>query len=325
MIRLAECTSREAARLARDPRALVILPLGAVEQHGPHLPLLVDWLGAEELARHVAPHLARAGYRVVLAPALPYGASPLAETWPGTVSLSRATLTRVIVEVIGSLARHGFRRFVLANYQADPAHVRAMGEAKRALTRGDWRLRILFAGLSPEAWSMAAMLDPRVPRLSRSRIRRESGTPANSRPRWCWRGDRTWCAAWWRAGFRRCGWTSRCAPEGSAAVQADHAGSRRLLRLARRGAGGDREAGARAVGQADGGGDYPNARPGSPPPTGRRRPGAEPGPDQGENDADWTSQKPAISSPRHQPPRRSQEALSSASAYVGPEACRCNH
>jgi len=168
VIRLAECTYREAARLARDPRALVILPLGAIEQHGPHLPLLVDWLGAEELARHVTPHLERAGYKVVLAPSMPYGASPLAETWPGTVSLSRATLKRVIVEVIGSLARHGFRRFVLANYQADPAHVRAMAEAKRALTRGNRRLRILFAGFSPEARSMAAMLDPRVLRLSRS-------------------------------------------------------------------------------------------------------------------------------------------------------------
>jgi creatinine amidohydrolase len=171
VIRLAERTYREAARLARDPRAVVILPLGAVEQHGPHLPLLVDWLGAEELARRVAPHLERAGYRVVLAPALPYGASPLAETWPGTVSLSRATLRRVIVEVIGSLVRHGFRRFVLANYQADPAHVRAMGEAKRALTRGARRvrrLRIAFAGFSPEARSQAAMLHPRVRRLSRS-------------------------------------------------------------------------------------------------------------------------------------------------------------
>jgi creatinine amidohydrolase/Fe(II)-dependent formamide hydrolase-like protein len=168
VIRLAECTYREAARLARDERALVILPLGAIEQHGPHLPLLVDWLGAEELARHVTPHLERAGYKVVLAPSLPYGASPLAEAWPGTVSLSRATLKRVIVEVVGGLARHGFRRFVLANYQADPAHVRAMAEAKRALTRRDRRLRILFAGFSPEARSMAAMLDPRVLGLSRS-------------------------------------------------------------------------------------------------------------------------------------------------------------
>ncbi|MGH7365985.1 MAG: creatininase family protein, partial [Candidatus Rokuibacteriota bacterium] len=168
MIRLAERTFQQAARLARDERAIVILPLGAIEQHGPHLPLLVDWLGAEELARHVAPHLERAGYRVALAPAMPYGASPLAESWPGTVSLARATLRRVIVEVIGSLARHGFRRFVLANYQADPGHLRAMAEAKRALTRKGRRLRILFAGFSPEKPSLAAMLSPGVLRLSRS-------------------------------------------------------------------------------------------------------------------------------------------------------------
>jgi creatinine amidohydrolase len=60
VIRLAERTWPEAARLAKDPRSVVLLPLGAIEQHGPHLPLLVDWLGAEELARRVAPHLRRA-------------------------------------------------------------------------------------------------------------------------------------------------------------------------------------------------------------------------------------------------------------------------
>lgn len=172
MIRLAERTYPEARRLARDARAVVVIPLGAIEQHGPHLPLLVDWLGAEELARRVAPHLERAGYRVILAPALPYGASPLAGSWPGTVSLARATLRRVIVDIVGSLARHGFRRFVLANYQADPEHLRAMAEAKREIRRGRGargrRLQIEFAGFSPEASSLAAMLDPRVLRLSRS-------------------------------------------------------------------------------------------------------------------------------------------------------------
>jgi creatinine amidohydrolase len=172
MIRLAERTYPEARRLARDARAVVIVPLGAVEQHGPHLPLLVDWLGAEELARRIAPHLERAGYRAILAPALPYGASPLARTWPGTVSLARATLRRVIVDVVRSLAGHGFRRFVLANYQADPEQLRAMAEAKREIRRGRGArgrgLRIEFAGFSPEASSRAAMLDPRVLRLSRS-------------------------------------------------------------------------------------------------------------------------------------------------------------
>jgi creatinine amidohydrolase/Fe(II)-dependent formamide hydrolase-like protein len=164
LIRLAECTWPEAEALAHDERALVVLPLGAIEQHGPHLPLLVDWLGAEELARRIAPHLTRAGYRVVLAPALPYGASPLAERWPGTVSLSRATLVSVIVEVVQGLARHGFRRFVLANYQADGEHLRAMAEARRRL-RG---LHVLFAGFSPDAGVPSPMMNPRVRALMKS-------------------------------------------------------------------------------------------------------------------------------------------------------------
>ena len=46
---------------------MIVLPLGAIEEHGPHPPLLVDWLGAEELARVIAPYLRRAGWRPVLA------------------------------------------------------------------------------------------------------------------------------------------------------------------------------------------------------------------------------------------------------------------
>src|SRR5437879_12743922 len=100
MIRLAERTWPEAARLARDRRSVVLLPLGAIEQHGPHLPLLVDWLGAEELARRIAPHLSRAGYRPILAPALPYGVRTLAVAWGGTVSLPTRTLSPVNHELV---------------------------------------------------------------------------------------------------------------------------------------------------------------------------------------------------------------------------------
>jgi len=167
MIKLGECTYVDAARLARDPRSVILLPLGAVEEHGPHLPLLVDWLGAEELARRLAPHLRRAGWQPVLAPALPYGVSTLAEEWSGTVSLSRPLVTRLIVEVVRALARHGFRRFVLVNYQADPDHLRAMAAARRALERGQ-RLRVVYAGFAPDRAANAAMSNPRVLRLLRS-------------------------------------------------------------------------------------------------------------------------------------------------------------
>ena len=172
MIRLAECTYLEAGRLARDERSVILLPLGAVEQHGPHLPLMVDWLGAEELAQRIAPHLRRAGYRVILAPALPYGASPLAERWPGTVSLSRATLVRVIVEVIRGLARPGFRRFVLTNYQADRRHLRAMAEAKRTAPRVRRRWRSCSRA-SARTRGPRRHGEPRVLRWSEARAGRE--------------------------------------------------------------------------------------------------------------------------------------------------------
>ena len=179
------------------------------------------------------------------------------------------------MEVIGSLARHGFRRFVLANYQADPAHVRAMAEAKRVLTRGDRRLRILFAGFSPEARSLAAMLHPRVLRLSRSPNPRgewhagelETALVLARRPELVRRAVARRLPPVWvdfrtalRKGARR---FEQIAPGGA-----------RLLRLARGGAGGDREAGARAAGPADGEGHHPRRLA---PPRGGRPPGAAPG------------------------------------------------
>jgi creatinine amidohydrolase len=167
MVRLADLTWLEARRCARDQRSVVLLPLGAVEQHGPHLPLSVDWLGAEELARRVAPHLRRGGWQPVLAPSLPYGTSTLAAAWSGTVSLSVATTTRLIVEIVRGLAAHGFRRFVLTNYQADPDHLEAIASARRTLTRGG-RIQLLVAGFAPADGRPSPMTDARVRALMRS-------------------------------------------------------------------------------------------------------------------------------------------------------------
>lgn len=165
MLALAECTTAEVARLARRRNVVILLPLGAIEQHGPHLPLAVDWLGAEALARYVAPHLERAGYPCVLAPSLPYGASPLAADWSGTVSLRGSTLRRVAGEILAALIGHGFARFVLVNYQADPGQLTAMARIKRDAERRR-RVRVLFAGFAPTP--APGMLNARVTALLRS-------------------------------------------------------------------------------------------------------------------------------------------------------------
>jgi len=97
---------------------------------------------------------------------MPYGASPLAEDWSGTVSLSTGTLRPEVTGIIRGFSRHGFRRFVLTNYHADPGHLRAMALIKRsAESRG--RVQVLFAGFAPGP-SNAAMVNPRITALLRS-------------------------------------------------------------------------------------------------------------------------------------------------------------
>ena len=91
--------------------AVVLVPLGSFEQHGPHLPLDTDTVIASAVAhgavRQPAPPDGEAGTcpgAVVAAPALPYGASGEHQHFAGTVSLGRDALVLVLLEMVRSLA-----------------------------------------------------------------------------------------------------------------------------------------------------------------------------------------------------------------------------
>jgi creatinine amidohydrolase len=105
--RLGELSWTQVRDLAeQDP--VVLLPIGAIEQHGPHLPVHEDSIVAE----WVADRLAREhGYWV--APALNYGHSGTFRGYPGNLSLSQTTLRTVTYEIIEALVKSGFRRIVL--------------------------------------------------------------------------------------------------------------------------------------------------------------------------------------------------------------------
>jgi len=89
----------------REPehRPLVLLPLGATEQHGPHLPFGTDTVIAAAVAAATA-RLLPADAHAVVAPALPYGASGEHAHFPGTISLGHEALGAVLVEAVRSLA-----------------------------------------------------------------------------------------------------------------------------------------------------------------------------------------------------------------------------
>lgn len=105
-------TWEEIGTLRESGMDMAILPVGSTEQHGPHLSLNVDTLSADTVARGVS---ANTGIPVL--PALPYGAAWGHTTkWPGTLSLSPATVTQTVVE-IGEwlLQASGFTRLLILN------------------------------------------------------------------------------------------------------------------------------------------------------------------------------------------------------------------
>src|SRR5687768_15106948 len=86
--------------------ALVLVPVGSTEQHGPHLPLNTDSVIAEAVARLSVEQLAIGlpDRSVLLAPTLAYGASGEHADFPGTVSIGHEALRAVLVEIVRSVS-----------------------------------------------------------------------------------------------------------------------------------------------------------------------------------------------------------------------------
>lgn len=89
----------------RDGRPLLLLPVGSVEQHGPHLPLATDSIVAAALAREAARVLTTGQVRVLVAPTVAYGASGEHEGFPGTMSIGHEALHAVLIELGRSACR----------------------------------------------------------------------------------------------------------------------------------------------------------------------------------------------------------------------------
>jgi creatinine amidohydrolase len=96
------------------PSALVLLPVGATEQHGPHLPVGTDFLVVQHVAQAAASEAARK-VPVLLAPTLPYGSSHHHLPFGGTLSLSTESFFKAALDLVVSLVRDGFRRVFLLN------------------------------------------------------------------------------------------------------------------------------------------------------------------------------------------------------------------
>jgi creatinine amidohydrolase len=144
-------TWEEVRRLDRS-RSVAILPVGAVEAHGPHLPLNTDVVIAGAMASAGAKRLAARGHSPVILPALVYTAAGFAAGFPGTVSVEPETVSRLIVDIARALGRQGFTLLAIANAHLDPVHLAAL-ERAGAQIREASLLRFAFPNLARRPWA----------------------------------------------------------------------------------------------------------------------------------------------------------------------------
>lgn len=116
--------------------AWALLPVGSTEAHGPHLPLNVDVVIAQEVCRRVGESL-----ETVEFPAIAYSLTEFAAPFAGTVSLNADTARALLVGVLRGIGQAGFGRVCVLNHHLEPAHFKLVhAAATEAQTNASFRV-----------------------------------------------------------------------------------------------------------------------------------------------------------------------------------------
>ena len=128
-IRLQKLTrDRIAGLVAQDP--VLLQPIGAIEQHGPHLPVDTDANSVSTVAERAAGALGPETCLVL--PTIHWGLSPYWLPFAGTISLRPETILALMRDIGASVAGHGFRRMIILNGHGGNAGIIAVGATEMA-------------------------------------------------------------------------------------------------------------------------------------------------------------------------------------------------
>ncbi len=118
----------------------VLVPFGATEEHGPHLPLATDTLHAVEVGRRLAERRS-----IFIAPPVLYGVCRSSSRHPGTLSITTATLRALAIDIVTALHRQGLRNVILLTGHAGGTHTSTLIDAGEELLERfpDLRMAVL--------------------------------------------------------------------------------------------------------------------------------------------------------------------------------------
>jgi len=114
-------------------KAIMLVPIAVIEQHGPHLPLATDIYGACLLCVHIKVHLADEGVEALIAPPYYFGMNPTTGMFTGSLQIARETMVSIFTQLLLNYSGWGFQRQFILNHHGDPTHNDAIMEAIRSV------------------------------------------------------------------------------------------------------------------------------------------------------------------------------------------------
>lgn len=135
--------------LSEDPPDVVLLPLGSVEAHGPHLPLATDSIISDEIAKRSAAELKKQGVAALILPAIHYVLTDYSNDFPGTITISAQTLQALLGDIARSLANQKIRTLCIVNSHLEPEHLSTLHE----FAANCKQLTVLFPDKTKKPWS----------------------------------------------------------------------------------------------------------------------------------------------------------------------------
>ena len=132
-------------------RVIALLPVGAIEAHGPHLPLATDVVISESMAAAAAQQLEAHSLLPLVLPSLEYTAAPFAEAFPGTVAVRPETAVALIQDIAACLARWQIPLLGIANSHLDPTHLACLHQATDQI-RAAGDIRVAYPDLTRRPW-----------------------------------------------------------------------------------------------------------------------------------------------------------------------------
>ena len=144
-----DMTWTEIDEAMKKERPVALLPVGATEAHGPHLPVSTDTVIAVEMARRGAAKLKEHGVPSLVLPAVTFTVAEFGAEFPGTISISPATSVALLRDVCAAAIKR-FRAVALVNIHLEPKHVECL---KRVVDESNKAgISVCFPDITKKRW-----------------------------------------------------------------------------------------------------------------------------------------------------------------------------